>query len=883
MLSDKFNILELLDLALRVPEVGAVNFNILHTVLTQLIIELQMEHLRPLCFIQDEVAAQAAITKGRLEDPLIKSRKSLRPTMDVTDIKGMLQTADLKKVGMEEILAPIVEDIATRVIEKKQSMQEDEELFTEESSSVDEKDTEEETESDVEIESAKYEPKDAGPKLEEEVKQQEEEPEDAVPKSEVKHQVEEAKDAVPKPEEEVKQQEGEPESKSKESELTISLPDLTKDKDLRDVTDEEKATEVLAVATEILEKTSDAPAAAKELLEGPPEVEAGKVATQALKALTKEDVFQADPANVVQEMWRAININRRMDGAEEGLRELSSIVDAMLDKLHEVETFMNENQSKFDELEDYFERIRKLESRCEFLQTKIDEANEFTRYEIERLEEVIEGLTKELELSREALKELQANYESLCERAAYKEDLEELRNAINEDMDARVKKLKRRLLKEIEGKTPPNFFVKDPPQGGSGKKLGKGHKRGREMWGCEKVKKEGYGSDKVSREELGRLLEPGFIDKFLEEQENLRTELDALKLTVADVDENLNSLITRIEEEILRDINQTFEEIKATIAEMKEKLDTLDADDINDSFARLEEQAEMIIKEIEAIRAAQEKFEKEAKTNFKKISKADLEVVMGKLDRSEFVSVMQDMEETIERLTITVKINVSFGVSPVKELLISSACKKYPGSIESGQEAIEKQESKDEKLPSIDVDEVPIPPPDKPRTQDIHQLPVLFANIRPQIGLAHEKRKSNIDKEVAEYFASRRLYPIGGEHTKTFPQQRGLTFTTIKDEVLLKGLNKRFYKGTVKETPAEKQKQPEQTTKHADTKNRTIPAGVVVKNVPASSRPDATVSVPKNKSKQNLLQSKSSASTAKETVEASAEQGAKTSDLNAEK
>ncbi|GFT07638.1 uncharacterized protein TNCV_4045801 [Trichonephila clavipes] len=100
-----------------------------------------------------------------------------------------------------------------------------------------------------------------------------------------------------------------------------------------------------------------------------------------------------------------------------------------------------------------------------------------------------------------------------------------------------------------------------------------------------------------------------------------------------------------------------------------------------------------------------------------------------------------------------------------------------------------------------DMCRVPIPPADKPRIQDIHQLPVLFANARPQVGLAHEKRKKVIDKEIAAFFSTgKKLYAVSGEHTKTFPQQRGLTFTTVTSEVLLEGLDGRYYKGTVNES-----------------------------------------------------------------------------------
>ncbi|XP_071037770.1 uncharacterized protein [Parasteatoda tepidariorum] len=49
---------------------------------------------------------------------------------------------------------------------------------------------------------------------------------------------------------------------------------------------------------------------------------------------------------------------------------------------------------------------------------------------------------------------------------------------------------------------------------------------------------------------------------------------------------------------------------------------------------------------------------------------------------------------------------------------------------------------------------VPIPSPDKPRIQDPTLLPVLFARATPHVGLAHEKRRKQIDQELENYFAS---------------------------------------------------------------------------------------------------------------------------------
>ncbi|GFQ81277.1 uncharacterized protein TNCT_222451, partial [Trichonephila clavata] len=256
------------------------------------------------------------------------------------------------------------------------------------------------------------------------------------------------------------------------------------------------------------------------------------------------------------------------------------------------------------------------------------------------------------------LDELVSKYQTLSETVAYKEDLEQLQKVLYEELESQVKRMKKRIRELQETMVTKEDFV--------------------EL--LQRV--DTLEIDKVSREELGRLLEPGFIDNFIEEQENLRTELEQMKQNLATVDQGLKDLITRIDEEIVKDIQRALDEINENVSKMKEKLDTLDADDINDALARLEEQADMIIKELEELQRAQEEFEKQAKANFKKISdvttlldrleatkadkakmyellelKADLEMVMAKLDRAEFLAVMKDMEETIERLTVTVKIN----------------------------------------------------------------------------------------------------------------------------------------------------------------------------------------------------------------------------------
>ncbi|GFS92800.1 uncharacterized protein NPIL_207741 [Nephila pilipes] len=62
-----YNLPDLLDLALKVPEIGAVNFNILHTVILTMINELRLHNVRPTCFIENPLLAKSALTKVKLQ------------------------------------------------------------------------------------------------------------------------------------------------------------------------------------------------------------------------------------------------------------------------------------------------------------------------------------------------------------------------------------------------------------------------------------------------------------------------------------------------------------------------------------------------------------------------------------------------------------------------------------------------------------------------------------------------------------------------------------------------------------------------------------------------------------------------------------------------
>lgn len=44
-----------------------------------------------------------------------------------------------------------------------------------------------------------------------------------------------------------------------------------------------------------------------------------------IKFMVDEDLLDTEPAKVMEEVWRATNINRRMEAAEAGLREVRTV------------------------------------------------------------------------------------------------------------------------------------------------------------------------------------------------------------------------------------------------------------------------------------------------------------------------------------------------------------------------------------------------------------------------------------------------------------------------------------------------------------------------------------------------------------------------------
>lgn len=86
MYRNTYTLPELVDLALRIPEVGQVNFNIIYTVLQTIISESQLTEVRPLCRLENVTSARAALTDAKLHR--MKKSKSQK-SVTIKDVETM--------------------------------------------------------------------------------------------------------------------------------------------------------------------------------------------------------------------------------------------------------------------------------------------------------------------------------------------------------------------------------------------------------------------------------------------------------------------------------------------------------------------------------------------------------------------------------------------------------------------------------------------------------------------------------------------------------------------------------------------------------------------------------------------------------------------------
>ncbi|XP_071037733.1 uncharacterized protein [Parasteatoda tepidariorum] len=628
MLSDKFTFLELLDLALGIPEDGT-NFNILHTVLTQLVIRLNLHSVKLPCQIENEVAARSAIMKRRKDypDTLLRHSLSLIPLQKEEKV--------ITKESMKDIEIKATESAPTPKPEPLPEFSESIQLEKAEPQKLEE-DSSTESESLPESgKSAEVERLDSRKEAEEDTAESE-----LLPESGQSGQVEKA-DTLKEAEEITKESESLPESSKSAQVEKADTPKEAEEitKESESLPESGKSAQVekadpRKVAEEILELTKD------------PEV----------PTLTEQRLFEDEPAKVIQEMWRATDINRRMGGAE---RILGQYAD-MLDDLSLRVTILEDSVTKLqaEDNQELIDRIGKCEENCNTMNSRLDQTVLETDEKIENVKDSLEDVNRLQEETDSALKDLTKKHEELVEIIAYQKDLEELNELMSDRLTEKEKELKIRIL-EVEDLITPKEDI------------------------AEIVSRvDNLNEIKVNREDLGQLMEPGFIEKLIAEQKNLRIDVEELKISESDLEEGLNNLIKRIDEEILKSIDESFTDVRSTLEIMGMKLDLLDADDINDSFARLEEQIDILTEKQSDLKSSTEQFEKEARTKFKIIvdlkdaivrleltkvdkaklselleSKADIEMVSNKLDRNEFVAAIREVKDDLKHLTIVVKVN----------------------------------------------------------------------------------------------------------------------------------------------------------------------------------------------------------------------------------
>nr|XP_042900607.1 uncharacterized protein LOC107453111 [Parasteatoda tepidariorum] len=163
MLINNFTLPDLVDLALKVPELGVVNFNILHTVLQAMISELGLTNSRPWCNIQSPLNAAAALTQAKLKGDV---RRSSVTGSSMTE-KHDEQTESRRSVSSEANISVSLESKETQtnlISEKEETERIKKEVKTEE---------EETPESTQDQEIEKTEAKDLTPDLKSEPRPEE--------------------------------------------------------------------------------------------------------------------------------------------------------------------------------------------------------------------------------------------------------------------------------------------------------------------------------------------------------------------------------------------------------------------------------------------------------------------------------------------------------------------------------------------------------------------------------------------------------------------------------------------------------------------------------------------------------------------------------------
>lgn len=532
---------------------------------------------------------------------------------------------------------------------------------------------------------------------------------------------------------------------------------------------------------------------------------------------------------------------------------MDGLQDRMANMEEDTGDTVDETETMVDISLTFGDRINALEEAKPTHEQLIEDCNAKQDEETQRLENIIKNLKMEEDKTKIDVESLQERYDDLLGKVAYKADLKSLRDETVQKQDSRMEDMTEFIRKIEDTLVKLNDFEELLSQA------------------------EALEDRKVNRDEVERLVEPGFVDGFEKELKSLRTEADGGKAKVKEIEATLKSLRKYVEEEIREHFEEKFAEIHAMLNAINKKLAQLDPDDINESFAKLNEQVAFIFTELEELQQDVDKLRKEGRLNFLKITnlanlikkldqtkankaklpdlldlKADVDVVAKKVDIDEFAAFVSEIKDQLEKLNTKVKANAEemmsqfsdirrdlvkkmysedfiaasqpirnrirdsiYDLERVKEICRTHlypdppgmtkcmSCKrgahlagpKYAGdgTIQLPQEALKSASvTVSRTLLPTDIGSIPIP---SPRERNPHKLPTLFATARPNYGVEYPKSRTEVDK-------------------KTHPQRLGEKITAVmlpqaeKEEVLLQGIDKCYYRGFLYEDSVNDEESP---------------------------------------------------------------------------
>ncbi|GIY35414.1 hypothetical protein CDAR_189181 [Caerostris darwini] len=338
MLQNSYNLLDLLDLALKVPEVGAVNFNILYTVLQTMINELKLQNVRPYCHIESPLLAKSALMKEKLQTPAVKEKavykEAVREQQEPPPSPEP-ETEPVPQGNRQDSFALLVKRLRVNnvksfvvVVVVVMSLMEEGCSFCSDGAPVDAiffkaEQKEESTESPT-TETASGESQEISTESTSE-------------------------EAESKPEEEESEAEGEESSSSEEEESSESSEEEGEGEEPKRKKPKKK------------EPESQEPKSRREAAGWDDVTEEIKVHRKSVAAAPDEKAPEAKTIQQVRDAWNYTTLDTRVAATEEGMMRLTDIIDMIADKIRKAEARRKPGEFSIADMELLEERVEELE------------------------------------------------------------------------------------------------------------------------------------------------------------------------------------------------------------------------------------------------------------------------------------------------------------------------------------------------------------------------------------------------------------------------------------------------------------------------------------------------------------------------------------------